>query len=59
MLTLATLHASIVLNRRRIIVVGDLEKLSRALSDDTPEKQTERELKQKASEIEECTRILV
>ena len=37
-------------------MVGDLEKLSRALSDDTPEKLVERELQQKAPQIEEALR---
>lgn len=37
-------------------MVGDLEKLSRALSDDTPEKLAERELKQKAQQIEAALR---
>jgi len=37
-------------------VVGDLEKLSRALSDDTPEKLAERELQQKAEQIQEALR---
>ena len=36
-------------------MVGDLEKLSRALSE-TPEKLAERELKQKAQQIEEALR---
>ena len=37
-------------------MVGDLEKLSRALSDDTPEKLAERELQQKAQEIQDALR---
>jgi hypothetical protein len=35
-------------------VVSDLDKLSRALSDATPEKVAERELKEKAQEIQEA-----
>lgn len=35
-------------------MVSDLEKLSRAVSDATPEKAAERELKQKAQQIREA-----
>jgi hypothetical protein len=37
-------------------VVVDLEKLSRAISDATPEKAVERELQQKAPQIQEALR---
>ena len=37
-------------------MVGDLEKLSRALSDGTPEKVAERELQQKAQQIQDALR---
>ncbi len=37
-------------------MVSDLEKLSRALSDGTPEKVAERGLQQKAQEIQEALR---
>jgi hypothetical protein len=42
--------------KRRITVVGDLEKLSRALSEGTPEKLAEREINRKAVEIGEALR---
>lgn len=35
-------------------MVGDLEKLSKALSEDTPEKFAEREINKKAFEISEA-----
>jgi hypothetical protein len=35
-------------------VVSDLDKLSKAISDSTPEKAVERELKQKAQEIRDA-----
>jgi len=55
MLTLHALRASIGREREgETTVVGDLEKLSRALSDDTPEKLAERELQQKAQQIQEA-----
>jgi hypothetical protein len=37
-------------------LVSDLEKLSRALSQDTPEEMAEREISQRASEIESALR---
>ncbi len=37
-------------------MVGDLEKLSRAISDATPEKAAERELQQKAQQIQDALR---
>jgi ADP-ribose pyrophosphatase YjhB (NUDIX family) len=37
-------------------VVADLEKLSQALSNDTPEKLAERELREKADQILEALR---
>jgi hypothetical protein len=43
-------------NKRRIRVVSDLQKLSEALSADTPEKLAEREIRDKRAEIAEALR---
>jgi hypothetical protein len=40
--------------RGETIVVTDLEKLSRAISEATPEKEVERELEQRAPEIRDA-----
>jgi hypothetical protein len=40
--------------KENITLVGDLEKLSQALSKDTPEKLAEREITQNAAEIQEA-----
>ena len=40
--------------KRRISVVGDLRRLTQALSEDTPEKLAEREIHEKSAEIAEA-----